>query len=137
MRRRSTETCTEGANIAGIVAEERGVRNIMAKWKIREAVEEKDIHVGCLNCPPVEVIAPMDMLIAVGFGTAEVRRGKKLIFEEQMSEEFHTLQEFEDMAKQDPDHPWTVLLDAPLRSRKYQRQGEGKWVLIESGQGFA
>jgi hypothetical protein len=109
----------------------------MARWKMKEAVKEEDIHVGCLNCPPVEVIAPMNMLIAVGFGTAEVRRGNKVIFDEQSSDDFHELQEFEDLAKQDPDHNWTVVLDAPLRSRKYQRQGEGKWVLIESGMGFA
>lgn len=109
----------------------------MSKWKMREAVKEKDIHVGCLRCAPVEVVASMEMLIAVGFGTAEVRKGKTLIFDEQQSDEFHYLQEFEDMAKLDPHHSWTVLLDEPLRSRKYQRQGDDRWVLIESGRGFA
>jgi hypothetical protein len=111
----------------------------MSKWSGKlEPPYKGPIHQGCLNCPPVERIAPMDMLIAVGFGSAEVLRGKKVVFSEGPNDEdFHTLAEFEEMAKQDPDHDWRVILDAPLRSREYQRQGDGKWVLIKSGMGFA
>lgn len=111
----------------------------MAKWKGKlEPAHEGPIHQGCLNCPPVERIAPMDMLIAVGFGYAAVTRGKKVVFCESANDETeHTLAEFEAMAKADPNHDWRVELDAPLRSRTYQRQGEGKWVLIASGPGFA
>lgn len=111
----------------------------MAKWKGKlEPAHEGPIHQGCLNCPPVERLAPMDMIIAVGFGLAEVTRGKKVIFREMPNDEdYHTLAEFEEMAKADPNHDWRVTLDAPLRSREYQRQGEGRWVLIKSGQGFA
>ena len=96
------------------------------------------IHQGCNCCPPVEANAPMDMIVAVGFGTARVTRGRKIIFQEAYNDEdFHYLAEFEEMAAKDPDHDWRVLLDAPLRSREYQRQGEGTWVLIKSGMGFA
>ncbi len=111
----------------------------MAKWKGKlEPPYEGSIHQGCLNCPPVERIAPLDMLIAVGFGIARVTRGKKIVFQETADDEdYHRLAEFEEMAKTDPDHDWRVLLEAPLRSREYQRQGEGKWVLIASGEGFA
>jgi len=80
----------------------------------------------------------MDMIIAVGFGSAQVTRGKKLIFSESNNDDdYHRLSEFEEMAKKDPNHDWRVMLDAPLRMREYQRQGDGKWVLIASGEGFA
>jgi len=99
---------------------------------------EGQIFQGCLNCPPVEKTAPMDMIIAVGFGVAQVTKDDELIYVEKPDEEnYHELSEFEKMAKSDPDHDWRVLLEAPLRSREYQRQGDGKWVLINSGMGFA
>ena len=109
----------------------------MPRWK-KLPPFDGHIHQGCSHCPPVEEIAPLDMLIAVGFGSAEVTCGNKLIFAERPDdEEFHRLSEFEEMAKANPNHSWIVRLDAPLRSRAYQRQGEGRWVLIESGPGFA
>lgn len=111
----------------------------MSKWKGKlQPPHEGAIHQGCLNCPPIERIAPLDMIIAVGLGVARVTRGRRVIFSEGANDENdHYLSEFEEMAKADPDHDWRVLLDAPLRSREYQRQGEGKWVLIKSGPGFA
>jgi hypothetical protein len=97
-----------------------------------------DIHQGCLNCPPVLPIAPMNMLIGVGFGYAAVTRDKKVIYQEKYGDDnIPTLQKFEDMAEKDPDHDWRVILNAPLRGRTYQRQGVGEWVLIESNSGFA
>lgn len=109
----------------------------MARWK-KQPPYTGQIFQGCLNCPPVESIAPMDMLIAVGFGSAMVTCGHKVIFMEMYDDtEFHTLAEFEEMAKKDPNHDWRVSLNAPLRSREYQRQGDNNWVLIASGEGFA
>lgn len=97
-----------------------------------------EIHQGCSCCSPVQEVAPLDMVIAVGFGCAMVMCDRKVIFSEGYDDEdFRCLQEFEDMAKADPDHDWRVLLEAPLRSREYQRHGDGEWVLIHSGQGFA
>ncbi|CAK0753289.1 hypothetical protein CCP3SC15_1930007 [Gammaproteobacteria bacterium] len=111
----------------------------MSKWKGKlQPPHVGPIHQGCLNCPPVERLAPMDMIIAVGFGIAQVTRGKKIVFHEGFDDrEYHTLSEFEEKAANDPDHDWRVYLNAPLRSREYQRQGVGKWVLIASGEGFA
>lgn len=111
----------------------------MSKWKGKlQPPYYGPIHQGCLSCPQVERIASLDMIIAVGFGVARVTRGKKIIFQEQYNDEdFHRLSEFEEMAKRDPDHDWRVLLDAPLRAGEYQRHGDGKWVLIASGEGFA
>lgn len=111
----------------------------MSKWKGKlQPPYEGAIHQGCLNCPPVERVAPMNMLIAVGFGYAAVTRGSKVVFREKPNDDdLHYLEEFEAMAAKDPDHDWRVVLNAPLRSRTYQRHGPGKWVLIESGEGFA
>ncbi len=107
------------------------------KWQKLPPYEGK-IYQGCGCCPPVERVAPLDMVIAVGFGVAQVTRDNELVFQEQPDDErLRTLAEFEEMAKQDPDHDWRVLLVAPLRSREYQRHDDGKWVLIDSGPGFA
>ena len=109
----------------------------MGAWKKQPAFEGV-IHQGCLCCPPVEQVAPLDMLIAVGFGCAMVTKNKKVIFMEGPNdEEFRTLAEFEEMAKADPNHNWRVTLEAPLRGRVYQRHDVDKWVLIESNMGFA
>jgi hypothetical protein len=99
---------------------------------------EGQIFQGCLMDKPVEKIAPMDMIIAVGFGVAQVTKDNELVYAEKPDEEnFRELSEFEEIAKSDPDHDWRVLLVGALREREYQRQGDGKWVLINSGMGFA
>jgi hypothetical protein len=96
------------------------------------------IYQGCLSCPPVEAIAPMEMLIAVGFGDARITKDGETIYSESVDDDdYHTLAEFETMAQIDPDHDWRAILNAPLRDREYQRHEEGKWVLIKSGMGFA
>ena len=96
------------------------------------------IRQGCLSCPPVESIAPLNMTIAVGFGDARITKDGETIYQEPYDKtELRTLAEFEDMAKGDPDHDWRAILIAPLRDREYQRHDESKWVLIGSGMGFA
>uniref|UniRef100_A0A6M3JIZ2 Uncharacterized protein n=1 Tax=viral metagenome TaxID=1070528 RepID=A0A6M3JIZ2_9ZZZZ len=89
-----------------------------------------------------ENIAPMDMTIAVGYGTAQVMRDGEIIYNEntaniQSYDDYKTLSEFEEMAEQDPDHDWRVILNAPFKDSEYQRRGKEKWVLIKSGMGFA
>ena len=110
----------------------------MSQWKKVEPYEGA-IYQGCLSCPPVERVAPLSMVIGVGFGTAQVLKDNEIIYEEgfQDNDDFPTLADFEKMAKQDPDHDWRVLLVSPLRDREYQRHEEDKWVLIDSGRGFA
>lgn len=109
----------------------------MANWQKLPAWTG-EIHQGCGSCAPVEEIAPLDMIIAVGFGVAQVTKGDEVVFSEGYhDEEFHELQEFENMAKADPNHDWRALLVAPLREREYQRHGDEYWVLVRSGEGFA
>ena len=44
---------------------------------------------------------------------------------------------YEDVAAGDPDHDWRLFVNGPLSDYTYQRQGEGEWVLVKQGQGFA
>lgn len=110
-------------------------------FEILPPVAPENIHHGCLCCGGTRQIAPMDMLIAVGFGSAQCTKGNDVIYSEdpnaETEEDIPTLQKFEDMAKLDPDHDWRVSLVGPLRDREYQRQGDGHWVLVSSGMGFA
>lgn len=112
----------------------------MMTWKKVEPYQGT-IHQGCANCGAVERVALMSMVIAVGFGVAQVLKDSEIIYSEPHNlkdiEELPRLQKFEDMASADPDHDWRVILDAPLRNREYQRHDVGKWVLIASGRGFA
>jgi hypothetical protein len=99
------------------------------------------IYQGCANCPPVEKIAPMDMMIAVGFGIAAVTKDGQPVYTESQDAEswddFWTTQEAESAALEDPNHDWLIILEAPLRGRTYQRHAPRQWVLIESTPGFA
>lgn len=103
----------------------------------KEKPYEGKIHQGCANCPPVTYTAPLTTVVAVGFGSAYISKDGEVVHHEQHGDEYRTLAEFEEMAKQDPDHDWRLVLYAPLRGREYQRHGDGEWVLIDSNEGFA
>ena len=103
-----------------------------------------EIHHGCLNCGGTHEVAPMDMLIAVGFGSAMATKDGAVVYDEADVmhgtgdfDDLATLQQIEDMAVKDPDHDWRVDLRGPLRGREYQRHDAGHWVLIDADQGFA
>lgn len=111
----------------------------MSDWKKLEPYEG-EIHQGCPHCTPVERIAPMDMVVMVGFGLALIEKDCEIVYDESnysAQDAFPTLAVFEEIAAADPDYDWRCVMDAPLRGREYQRQGAGKWVLIRSDQGFA
>jgi hypothetical protein len=116
---------------------------LSAIGRILEALEvEMSDQIIFLDAAPSDDekgnLAPMDMLIAVGFGLAQITKGTRVIFEEQDDpENYHYLSEFEAMAQRDPEHDWRCTLQAPLNGREYQRQGRKKWVLIEVNPGFA
>lgn len=81
----------------------------------------------------------MDRTIAVGFGTAGYSKDGETLWNEngQPEDEFPTVQLVEELAAKDPDHDWRIFFFAPLYDAEYQRQGEGKWILIKKGEGFA
>ena len=105
--------------------------------------KEKQINGGissCLNCGYTESILPMRTRLYNSFGGYMVTKDGKLYFIEDSNKEFdkcRTLIYIENRAKLQPDSDWRVILDLPLRSAEYQRQGKSKWVLIKKGNGFA
>lgn len=105
----------------------------------KPAVKEQDIHWGCLNCTTAATVAPLDMIIAVGFGSAMVTKNGELIYDEQSveDEKYWTVQDAENLAKLEPDCDWRIEKFGPLHGETFQRQGDANWVCIESNQGFA
>ena len=97
--------------------------------------------VVCLTCgcgPTNDLL--MEREIAVGFGSAGYKKDGVTVWEEAEApdaEEYPTVASVETIAKDDPDHDWRIFFYAPLYEAEYQRQGEGIWVLVRKGEGFA
>lgn len=92
----------------------------------------------CLNCPPIEDTLGMDRLVAVGFGQAFVSKDDETVwYEAPDTEEFWQVSDAEAAAVLDPDHDWRIVLDGPMHGETYQRQGKGRWVLVDRNDGFA
>ena len=43
-------------------------------WVKKEPITKDKLFIGCLNCSTAALVAPLDMLIAVGFGSAFVTK---------------------------------------------------------------
>lgn len=95
----------------------------------------------CFNCPPHEELADERMLIAVGFGSACVTKDGVPVYDEpndaEDDAEYWTVADAEKAALADPDHDWRIHKHGPMRGAVWQRQDTGKWVLVESNEGFA
>lgn len=96
---------------------------------------------GCSHCPDKPVVAPMDSLLAVGFGSCTVTKNGDVVYDEQRwdveKEDYPTLGRYELLAQSEPDADWRMEKYAPLYEVEYQRQGKENWVLIRKGLGFA
>lgn len=91
------------------------------------------------GCGPHDTLE-MDRLLAVGFGDVQVTRDGARIYSENLIpsiDDFWTAQDAENKARDDPEHDWRIQFDAPLYDATYQRQGDGHWVLVKKGLGFA
>jgi len=108
-------------------------------WDKLPPIEKENLHIGCLNCSSAALEAPLDMVIAVGFGSATVTKDGKTIYDERDAgeENLMTVAQAEDLAAADPDHDWRIEKYGPLHGEVFQRHGPGKWVCVESNQGFA
>jgi len=97
--------------------------------------------VACLTCGAgARSDLPMDRMIAVGFGSAGYSRdGEELWSEGQLDDidNAPNVSHVEQLAAADPDRDWRIYFFAPLYEAEYQRQGEGVWVLVRKGEGFA
>jgi hypothetical protein len=105
------------------------------------AVEAKDLHIGCLNCSTAALKAPMDMMIAVGFGSAIVFKDGKMIYDGEAdchkTGKAKTVKHFEMLARKSPKSDWRIQKYGPMHGETFQRQGKNNWVCVESNQGFA
>ena len=92
-----------------------------------------------MNQPLSETQIQMDRIIAVGFGAAGVTKDGDSVYDEQQvdDENYWTIADAEKAAQADPDHDWRIFFFAPLYEATYQRQGQGRWMLIEKGRCFA
>lgn len=101
----------------------------------------KGVYDGCLHCGYQYEILPMESLIAVGFGVANVTKNEEVVVDGEAiannEERYYTVQDAENMAKNEPNNDWRIHLISPLSERHYQRQGDSHWVLYEKGDGFA
>ena len=91
----------------------------------------------------------MERIIAVGFGSAGFSCDGEQLWDENNGwthgyglfeipqEDGPQVLDVEELAKADPDHDWRIFYYGPLSESEYQRQGDGDWVLIGAGQGFA
>jgi len=116
-------------------------------WKKEPAI--KSSGPACLCCGTPTDLFPPDGVIAVGFGSASVTKDGLSVYEEQQIQfdddgnpideevECWTGADAEKAAAADPDHDWRITKIAPLYDAEYQRHGEGQWVLIRRGEGFA
>lgn len=95
---------------------------------------------GCLCCGYQHEVLPMDAIIAVGFGMAQLTCNGDVIYDEHDcndEDEIITVADAESMAAKTPVADWRIHLVAPLSERHYQRQGDQHWVLYKKGTGFA
>ena len=118
--------------------------------RVFEELQNQDMFgTNVIICPPnIPQVAPMNMMIAVGFGDALVTKDDEIIYSEINIELFNQtheanllpywrVQDAENEARKDPDHEWTIDMQGPLQGKTYKRMGEDNWVLIDSNKGFA
>jgi hypothetical protein len=96
--------------------------------------------VACLTCGcGARSDLAMDRHIGVGFGTAGYSKDGEALWDEMREDpdDLPTVADVEKLAAADPDHDWRIYFFAPLYDAEYQRQGDGVWVLVKKGPGFA
>lgn len=116
----------------------------MTKWEKLPAIERGPVKCTMCGCGAHETLS-MERTIAVGFGSAGYSRdGEELwneneidVDDESTDDDYHTVGYVESVAKLQPDHDWRIYFFAPLYEAEYQRQGDGHWVLVRKGDGFA
>lgn len=114
-------------------------------WQKYPSVAEPP-HNGCRHCPPKPIVMPLDANPHPGFGMVTLYRdGEYVKSAGEREDGYHsdelvdsfTVQQFEDIAAQDPDHDWQMWVNGPMSDATYQRHSASEWVCIEKGFGFA
>lgn len=110
------------------------------KGYLLPAIEGGASSCGCCGATKSQLCA--ESRIAVGFGDAKLTKDGETIWSEIMTpdhtwEDCMSVAQAEDLAKQDPDHDWRIVIYGPLRGMTYQRHGDMQWMLVEKNDGFA
>lgn len=100
--------------------------------------------VACLTCG-AGARSDLDMhrYIAVGFGASGYSKDGNTLWQENGDdadeyEDCPTVADVEKLAKETTtEHDWRIFFYAPLYEAEYQRQGDGVWILVKEGKGFA
>ncbi len=97
--------------------------------------------VACLTCGAgARSDLQMERIILTGFGDAGYSKNGEVLWSESQSmhdDDAPSVADVEKLAAADPDHDWRIFYYGPMYEAEYQRQGEGVWVLISKGDGFA
>lgn len=98
-----------------------------------------DPNVKCLCCGEQTPHLRERDLITVGFGWAGLEKDGDVVWADDVSslENCMTVAQAEGLAAKEPDRDWRIVLYGPLRGSVYQRQGEMKWLLVQTSEGFA
>lgn len=107
------------------------------KWTKQPPIDPEKIHIGCLCCSTACAQAPMELDIAVGFGSSYLTRDGKMILDGERDKRPVTVKRCERLAAKDPDHDWQIVRHGPMHGETFQRHGAKEWVCIESNEGFA
>ncbi len=96
---------------------------------------------------PLGMVSTLDRVICVGFGHAAVYRdGEMLVNGERPQRRsvvgrdgLVTLRKVEKWIKRarQGHRNWTLVMRAPLWNATWERQRAGKWVCVDTGEGFA
>lgn len=111
--------------------------------ELKSKMNGKEKHAGCLCCKGSEDILDFETTLHNGFGGWHISKDKEIYFMDSSKDCFENwdnikkLKDIEEEARKEPDSEWQAHYIAPLREAKYQRSDCGKWVLIETGPGFA
>lgn len=92
---------------------------------------------GCALCSPVAQELPLDAELDVGFGSTALLVDRSVTELHALTQPCRTLADVERIAARQPQRNWRLRFITPLRASVFQRQGPGRWVLVESGPGFA
>lgn len=98
------------------------------------AFSKRPVSGGCLSCPPKPAVLPLARVCAVGFGLVCVTRDGETVWAG--DSEKKRVAHFELRARETPGD-WRIRFSSALSEVLYQRQGEGNWVLVFRGMGFA
>lgn len=112
----------------------------MVTWTKLPALEKPGFRSGCLTCGPQPVNLDLGAILMVGFGECSVTKDGECVYSENQlkrGQDGPPLRKFEKVAADDPDHDYQVHFYGPMSETHYQRHGDGQWVLVKRGEGFA